>query len=70
MAKKKPVNSGKPWTAADIEKLEKLAKGNTPTGLIAHDLGRSESAVYSKAADEKITLKPVNQSPYNRQKKK
>ena len=51
------------------KKLGKLADGNTPTGLIAYQLKRSEAAVYSKASDEKISLHPTNQSPYNRRKR-
>jgi hypothetical protein len=66
---KTPKNNGKQWTDNDVNKLEKLVKGNTPTGLIAHQLGRSEDAVRSKASDLEISLKPTNQSPYNRQKK-
>ncbi|MBP8945272.1 MAG: hypothetical protein KBG25_05125 [Paludibacteraceae bacterium] len=46
-----------------------MVKGNTPTGLIAHQLGRSEDAVRSKASNLNISLKPTNQSPYNRRKK-
>jgi hypothetical protein len=65
---KTPKNQGKVWTPENLKELSKLAKGNTPTGLIAHELGRSEAAVYAKAAEEKISLKPVNQSPYNRKK--
>jgi len=66
---KTPKNSGKQWTENDVTKLEKLVKGNTPTGLIAYQLGRSEDAVRSKASDLDISLKPTNKSPYNRQKK-
>lgn len=66
---KTPKNNGKAWTQADNTKLDKLIKQNTPTGLIAHDLGRSEGAVYSHASETNRSLKPVNQSPYNRQKK-
>jgi len=66
---KTPPNSGKSWTDTDLDKLQKLAKGNTPTGLIAYKLGRSEASVYGKASTEGISLKPVNQSPYNRRKK-
>lgn len=61
-------NSGKPWSKADIEILTKLVKKNTPTRLIANELGRSEEAVRSKANDLDISLKPTNQSPYNRKK--
>jgi hypothetical protein len=64
-----PKNQGKAWTDKDISNLKKLVKGNTPTGLIAYELGRSEDALRSKASDIDISLKPTNQSPYNRQKK-
>ncbi len=63
---KTPKNSGKEWSKEDLSKLEKLSKGNTPTGLIAHKLGRSENSVRSKAGSENISLKPTNQSPYDR----
>lgn len=66
--KKANKNSGKEWTSADIAKLEKLADKNTPTGLIAYELGRTKDAIYKKASDEGIQLKPTNQSPYNRRK--
>lgn len=62
-------NSGKEWSSADLKKLEKLADGNTPTGLIAYHLKRSESAIYSKASEQNISLHPTNKSPYNRRKK-
>ena len=64
-----PKNNGKSWTEQDINKLEKLVKGNTPTGLLAYELGRTEDAIRAKASDLEISLKPTNQSPYNRQKK-
>lgn len=66
---KTPKNNGKKWTDTDVSKLEKLVLGNTPTGLIAYQLGRSEDAVRSKASDLDISLKPTNKSPYNRKKK-
>ena len=53
-------NAGNEWSSADLKKLEKLADGNTPTGLIAYQLKRSEAAVYSKASDEKISLHPTS----------
>lgn len=65
---KKPTNSGKPWSNDDVKHLKELAKENTPTRVMGLKLGRSEEAVYSKAADENISLKPTNQSPYNRRK--
>lgn len=66
---KKPENSGKPWSKDDVSDLGKLARGNTPTSLIAYQLRRSVQAVYNKAQEENISLKPTNQSPYNRRKK-
>lgn len=62
-------NSGKEWSVADLKKLEKLANGNTPTGLIAYQLKRSKLAIYSKASDKDISLHPTNKSPYNRRRK-
>lgn len=62
-------NTGKPWSSQDIAKLRRLARGNTPTRVIGLELGRTENAVYSKASEEDVSLKPTNQSPYNRRKK-
>lgn len=61
-------NSGKEWTPAEVRQLEKLAVGNTPTRVIGLKLGRTEGAVYKKASEQGIPLKPTNQSPYNRRK--
>ena len=65
---KKPANAGKVWTAGDVAKLRQLAKGNTPTRLMAQKLKRTTNAIYSKAEDIDLSLKPTNQSPYNRHK--
>ncbi len=65
---KKPVNAGKTWTSDDIAKLRQLVKGNTPTRVMAIKLGRTADAVYGKADDLGLSLKPTNQSPYNRRK--
>jgi len=62
-------NSGKSWSGTDLINLRKLAKGNTPTRVISLKIGRSESAIYSKASEIGVSLKPTNQSPYNRRKK-
>lgn len=62
----RPNHRGESWTEAQVERLENLADRNTPTGLIADALGRTEDAIRSKASDEDISLKPVNKSPYNR----
>ena len=61
--------SREPWTPADVRKLKQLAKGNTPTGVISLELQRPEGAIRNKAHREGISLRPVNQSPYNRRTK-
>lgn len=66
---KKPANHGKEWTPVQEKQLRELAEQNTPTRVIGLKLGRTEGAVRSKAAEEDISLKPVNQSPYGTQKK-
>lgn len=66
---KPPSNHGKQWKPAEVKTLKQLAKENTPTRIIALKTGRTEDAVRSKASEENVSLKPVNQSPYNRQPK-
>lgn len=66
---KTPPNHGKPWTAADVKELKQLAKENTPTRVMGLKLGRTEDSVRGKAGEEGVSLKPTNQSPYNRSKK-
>lgn len=61
-------NTGKRWTDTEVARLKALAEGNTPTRLIALKLHRSAPAVQSKATEAGVSLKPVNQSPYNRRK--
>jgi hypothetical protein len=55
-------NTGKEWTDADVRQLKKLAKEDTPTGLIGSALGRTKAAVYTKASEEGISLMPPNPS--------
>jgi len=59
-------NSGKEWTSSEVKQLRQEAKGNTPTRVIGLHLGRTENAVRAKASENDISLKPTNQSPYNR----
>ncbi|MFA5168255.1 MAG: hypothetical protein WC530_06980 [Candidatus Omnitrophota bacterium] len=59
-------NSGKQWSSQEIQQMKGLVRQNTPTRVIGLKLGRTEDAVYAKASDEGISLKPTNQSPYNR----
>ena len=61
-------NTGNPWTRSDVAQLRKLARENTPTRVIGVKLGRTEAAVYSKASEKNVSLKPTNQSPYNRRR--
>ena len=61
-------NSGKHWSPSQVSQLKQLAKQNTPTRVIGLKLGRTEDAVRSKASENQISLKPTNQSPYNRRK--
>ena len=63
-----PMSHGKQWTGFDIHRLRALAQQNTPTRVIALKLERTPDAVRTKAGEEHISLKPVNQSPYNRRK--
>lgn len=65
---KKPANHGKEWSRVDESKLETFVEGNTPTRLIAWKLKRTEDAIRSKASEKGVSLKPTNQSPYNRRK--
>lgn len=62
-------NSGKKWTSKDVSNLRTLANQNTPTRVIGLKLGRTEDAIRTKASEKNISLKPTNQSPYNRRKK-
>jgi IS30 family transposase len=43
-------NSGKEWTNTERRELSKLASENTPTRVIGLKLGRTESAVRTKAS--------------------
>lgn len=62
-------NSGKPWEKENVSLLKKLIKQNTPTRIIGLELGRTPEAIYTKASELDLSLKPTNQSPYNRRKK-
>ena len=63
-----PSNHGKNWTSSDVSQLKQLARQNTPTRVIGLKIGRTPDAVQQKASQENISLKPTNQSPYNRRK--
>ena len=61
-------NNNKPWSSGDIAYAIELVKENTPTRVIALKLKRTENGVRSKLSDLRVSLKPTNQSPYNRRK--
>lgn len=61
-------NSGARWSSSDERQLRQLANQNTPTRVMGFKLGRTAEAVQAKASDMGVSLKPTNQSPYNRQK--
>jgi len=65
---KTPTNHGKQWTPQQVRQLQQLANQNTPTRVMGLKLGRTPDAVQQKASEEGISLKPTNQSPYNRRK--
>ena len=65
---KSTKNSRNPWTSQDVKQLKDLAKHNTPTRVIGFKMGRTEAAISNKASQEGVSLKPTNQSPYNRKK--
>jgi hypothetical protein len=62
-------NQREPWTEIALRQLRKLARGNTPTGVISLKMGRTVPAIRSKAQREGISLAPTNRSPYNRRLK-
>lgn len=62
-------NRGQAWTPEAKSELRSLARGNTPTRVIGLKLGRTEQAVRSQASKQGVSLKPTNQSPYDRRAK-
>ena len=59
-------NMRDPWSSDDVRMLKRFAKENTPTGVISLKMGRTPTAIRSKAQREGISLGPTNRSPYNR----
>lgn len=64
----KPNNHRQPWTPTADKQLRDLARQNTPTRVIGIKTGRTPGAVESRASELGLSLKPTNQSPYNRRK--
>lgn len=67
---KTPKNHGHAWSSRDDKALRNLARGNTPTRVMGLKLGRTPAAVYNRASDLGVSLKPTNQSPYGTKGKK
>jgi hypothetical protein len=65
---KTPGNHHKQWTRTEVAQLQHLADQNTPTRVIGIKMQRTPVAVAQKASEEQISLKPTNQSPYNRRR--
>lgn len=65
---KKPANHGKPITRQVVAQVRSLAAQNTPTRVIGIKVQRTEASVRAIAAENNISLKPTNQSPYNRRR--
>jgi hypothetical protein len=66
---KTPKDHGKDRTSRDLSELKRLARQNTPARVVAQKLGCSTESIYQKASIEGVSLRPTNQSPYNRRKK-
>lgn len=67
---KKPANSGKSWSGADVSQLRKEIRQNTPTRVLGLHLKRTPGAVQQKAKELGLSTKPTNQSPYGTRKKR
>lgn len=65
---KQPSNHREPWKPSDDARLRQLARENTPTRVMGLKMGRTEDAIRTHAAEIGLSLKPTNQSPYNRRK--
>jgi hypothetical protein len=71
MAEQRPkseAKAGQPWTQSEVKQLRDLARHNTPTRVIGVKLSRPAGGVQQKASELGVSLKPTNQSPYNRTK--
>ena len=55
-----PHNEGDRWSEEDIANLKKPAEENPPARINGLRLGRSEDAIYGKAADLGVSLQPFN----------
>jgi hypothetical protein len=54
---KQPKNHGKAWSDEEIEVIRQMVKANISGPDIGRKLGRTEDAIYAKAAEENIILR-------------
>ena len=60
MLNKQPRNADKPWTTEEIARFKLLIYAKVSTQEIAQRLGRTMMAVYDKASELGLSLKPVD----------
>ncbi|MBL8907345.1 MAG: hypothetical protein JNM20_11785 [Rhizobiales bacterium] len=65
---KQPKNHGKPWSPEELEALRQFVKANTSGPEIGLKLGRTEDAIYAKAAEQNLSLRRTRRRIFNRQK--
>lgn len=59
--RQQPLNNyGRPWTQEQIQTLENLIRQNTPIRRIALKLGRTSTAIQSKAKEIDLPLKLIS----------
>lgn len=56
---RKPQNSGKPWSPNDMKMLKDDVRHHTPTRTIAMHLKRTVDAIYAKASEMHLSLRPA-----------
>ena len=65
MARKKKQTGRRSWSEKELATLRKMAP-TRPVGIIAYQLGRTESAVRGKAFVERISFASPERSPYGK----
>ena len=55
---KQPPKHGLPWTKTDTRQIGILARKGFDTDDIAKTLGRTKDAIYSRASEEGISVRP------------
>lgn len=51
------MSRGRPWSARDVERLTKMARGGVTGAEIAQRLGRTRQAVYSRLQIEGVEIR-------------